>query len=691
MTVKTTKPNTPPTGGDAKPEGGARGSSKSWIWILMLFVLLYLVVSQLSDGYGGRDVRDVDFNRFVAELEARENVKKVEEVSHNVFVLTLKNDMQLPVTDEPGAELRPFGKLRCATKDGNYFSERLGETLKALPPDTVFFKVPGDPFLTVILMQILPFLLLFALFWYMAGRVRKQMGGPGFFGRFGGNRAKRFEKDKSVITFRDVASLKNVKQELLEIVSFLKHPERYSKLGAKIPKGVLLVGPPGTGKTLLARAVAGEAGVPFFSISGSEFIELFVGMGASRVRELFDEAKKSSPCIVFIDEIDAVGRSRGAGLGGGHDEREQTLNQILSEMDGFETNENVIVLAATNRPDVLDPALVRPGRFDRQVVVERPQRDGRKQILQVHTRNIPLGPDVDLDTLARATIGFSGADLRNLANEAALLAAREGKEQVVHRDFERAKDKILLGTLRDESMNQQDKRLTAYHESGHALLALLLPGADPVQSVTIVPRGRTLGVTMQLPVEDINSYSRTYLTNRVVIMLGGRAAEELVFGEFTTGAENDLMQSTGLVERMVCRWGMSEKLGPVSFRRGEEHVFLGRELGETKHFSEHTAMLIDDEIRRLIDKAYQTALELLRKERVKLEKLAEELLEKEVLSDREIYTLLGFALPKSLEPDSAETNSSPTPKPAAAKPAARAAGAEPTSNMTPDMLGLEGA
>ena len=446
------------------------------------------------------------------------------------------------------------------------------------------------------------------------------------------------------------------------------------------------MGPPGTGKTLLARAVAGEAGVPFFSISGSEFIELFVGVGASRVRELFDEAKKSAPCIVFIDEIDAVGRSRGAGLGGGHDEREQTLNQILSEMDGFESNQAVIVLAATNRPDVLDAALVRPGRFDRQVVVERPQKDGRKAILGVHTRNMPLASDVDMESLARGTIGFSGADLENLANEAALMAARRGHQRITHGDFERAKDKIQLGTLRDEAMSEKEKELTAYHEAGHALIAMLLPETDPVHSVTIVPRGRALGVTQQLPMEDTNNYSKTYLLNRIAILLGGRAAEDLVFQEFTTGASNDLEQATSLAERMICLWGMSEKMGPVSFKRGEEHVFLGRELGESKNFSENTAMMIDEEIRVMLDDSYQRALRILGESREKLELLTRELLEKEVLNDKEIYQLMEIPLPDVLR-DSA---SPPLPVDEKSSEDRRDEKTQLPPDVDPGMLGLEG-
>lgn len=623
-------------------EEAPRWNQRPWVWFFLFLALLYVAFALFQNAIGGR-AADLTWDAVVKELKAG-NVKKVGQEKPKVYLAEFHREVEWK---PEGVDVPPrkYKKARVSIEP------RLAERLEQLCLENnarIKFTDSDDHFLLFAMAQFIPIVLLIGIFWFMTSRVRRQMG-PGIFGRFSGNRAKRYEGGSQAVTFDDVAGLRNVKQELMEVVEFLRDPEQFTRLGAKIPKGVLLVGPPGTGKTLMARAVAGEAGVPFFSISGSEFIELFVGVGASRVRELFDEAKKNAPCIIFIDEIDAVGRSRGAGLGGGHDEREQTLNQILSEMDGFESNQAVIVLAATNRPDVLDNALVRPGRFDRQVVVERPQREGRRAILEVHTRKIPLAEDVNLDFIARGTIGFSGADLQNLANEAALMAARSGHSEVTADDFEKAKDKIQLGTKRDESMNDHEKRVTAYHEAGHALLALLLPGADPVHSVTIVPRGRAMGVTQQLPAEDIHSYSRTYLLHRVIITLGGRAAEEIVFNEFTTGAENDLSTVTDLVERMICRWGMSEKLGPVSFRRGEEHVFLGRELGESKHFSEHTAMLIDDEIRRVIDDCYQKAMSLLTEERPRLEKLAEDLLEKEVLTDNEIYSLLDFPFPYSAD------------------------------------------
>jgi cell division protease FtsH len=437
-----------------------------------------------------------------------------------------------------------------------------------------------------------------------------------------------------------VAGLTYAKQELMDIVSYLKEPKRYERLGGKIPRGVLLMGPPGTGKTLMARAVAGEANVPFYSISGSQFIEMFVGVGASRVRDLFGKAKKNAPSIIFIDEIDSVGRYRGAGLGGGQDEREQTLNQILAEMDGFGEHHSVVVIAATNRPDVLDPALIRPGRFDRQVVIERPHMEGRLQILRVHTRKVRLGPDVDLEMMAKGTPGFSGADLENLINEAALDAVRQDKEQVDMVDMETAKDKIIMGSLREDLLTEAEKRIVAYHEAGHTLVAKFFPDSDPIHKVTIIPRGRSLGVTEQLPKEDQHNYFQSYLLHRLVISLGGRAAEKLVFDDITSGAENDLKQATQLARRMICNWGMSERMGPVSFRHGEGHVFLGKEIAQEKDFSERTAVIVDQEIRAMLQIALQQAEEILRKNRNSLDNLANALIEKEILGEAEVDALV---------------------------------------------------
>ncbi len=487
---------------------------------------------------------------------------------------------------------------------------------------------------------LLPTILFLGLIYVMMRRARDQFDG-GILGNFVKSPAKRHDKSKQRTTFDEVAGLENAKAELQEIVEFLKSPEKFQRLGGRIPKGVLLNGPPGTGKTLLARAVAGEAGVPFFSISGSEFIQMFVGVGASRVRDMFKTAKESSPCILFVDEIDAVGRVRGAGLGGGHDEREQTLNQILTEMDGFSPSESVIVLAATNRPDVLDPALLRPGRFDRHVTVDLPTKKGRLEILKVHTRNTPLADDVDLDGIARGTVGMSGADLANLVNEAALLATREDKDKVDSADFEAARDKVIMGAKREEFISPKNKRATAYHEVGHALVAWKTPNSDPVHKVTIIPRGRALGVTQFLPEEDQLSVSESQLLAQLAMALGGRAAERLIYHDLTSGAANDLERVTAIARRMVTRWGMSDRIGPVSFRTSEEHPFLGREMSELRDHSEHTAQVIDEEVARICREADERALRILEENREELERLTEALIEREVLSVREIEDLIG--------------------------------------------------
>ncbi|MEI6704703.1 MAG: ATP-dependent zinc metalloprotease FtsH, partial [Deltaproteobacteria bacterium] len=458
---------------------------------------------------------------------------------------------------------------------------------------------------------------------------------------FGKSRDKDLTESTVKITFEDVAGIEEAKEELEEIIAFLKDPKKFTKLGGKIPKGVLLIGPPGTGKTLLARAVAGEAGVPFSSISGSDFVEMFVGVGASRVRDLFLKGKKRAPCIIFIDEIDAVGRHRGAGLGGGHDEREQTLNQLLVEMDGFESNEGVILIAATNRPDVLDPALLRPGRFDRQVVVPRPDVKGREMILKVHSKKVPLAETVDLAVIARGTPGFSGADLANLVNEAALLAARHNKTIVEPSDFDSAKDKVLMGAERRSLViSDVEKKSTAYHEAGHTLVAKLVPGTDPIHKVSIIPRGRALGVTMQLPIEDKHSYSREVLLARIAVLMGGRAAEELIFNTFTTGAGNDIEQATDMARKMVCEWGMSDRMGPLSFGKKDESIFLGREMATSKNFSEQTAERIDDEIKRIVDESYDRALTLLRGNLQTLHNLSEYLIEVENLSGLQVDEII---------------------------------------------------
>jgi len=458
---------------------------------------------------------------------------------------------------------------------------------------------------------------------------------------FGRSRARMVSENQNKTTFKDVAGIDEAKEEVQEIVEFLKNPKKFTRLGGRIPKGVLLVGPPGTGKTLLAKAIAGEAGVPFFIISGSDFVEMFVGVGASRVRDLFIQAKRHVPCIVFVDELDAVGRHRGAGLGGGHDEREQTLNQLLVEMDGFEPNEGIIVLSATNRPDVLDPALLRPGRFDRQVVVPRPDVRGREEILKVHTRDTPLENDINLTTVARSTPGFTGADLENLVNEAALRAARIGRTKISMQDFEFAKDKVLMGVERKSLIiSDAEKKITAYHEGGHALVAKLTPGTDPIHKVTIIPRGLALGVTQQIPIEDKYTLSKTYLNNSITVLLGGRAAEEIIFGDQTSGAGNDLERATEIARKMVCEWGMSDKVGPVTFGKREEQIFLGKDLARHKDYSEATALEIDKEIKRIVTENYKRAKTILEENVDLLHKLAEVLLEREVVDGKELDELV---------------------------------------------------
>jgi cell division protease FtsH len=495
-----------------------------------------------------------------------------------------------------------------------------------------------------------PLILLGALWFFM---IRQMQTGGNKALSFGKSRARLLSMQQKKVTFKDVAGVEEAKEELREIIEFLREAQKFQKLGGRIPKGVLLVGPPGTGKTLLARAVAGEANVPFFSISGSDFVEMFVGVGASRVRDLFEQGKKNAPCIIFIDEIDAVGRHRGAGLGGGHDEREQTLNQLLVEMDGFESNEGVILMAATNRPDVLDPALLRPGRFDRRVVVSRPDVRGREEILRVHTRKIPLAEDVDLSVLARGTPGFSGADLANMVNEAALAAARQNRKAVLQYDFEVAKDKVLMGVERKSLLlTDEEKKNTAYHEAGHALVAAKMPFSDPLHKVTIIPRGMALGVTMQLPTDDRHNYYKNYLETQIAILMGGRIAEEMFLNVMSTGAGNDIERATDMARKMVCEWGMSE-LGPLTFGKKEEQIFLGREIAQHRDYSEDTAIKIDQEVRKLVSTGYTTARQILSDNRETLENVARALIEREVLDANEIKLLVeGKELPPLPPPPS---------------------------------------
>ena len=550
-----------------------------------------------------------------------------------------------------GQELH--GVLKEPQQDPKNFREQIKSFVVILPEEldinTVFkwmddygFEAEAKP-KTVewwgYLINALPFIILI-LFWFVLLRRMQGGGAKGIFS-FGKSRAKLLTENKLKVTFEDVAGADEAKQELKEIIEFLKEPEKFQKLGGKIPKGALLLGPPGTGKTLLAKAVAGEAGVPFFSMSGADFVEMFVGVGASRVRDLFEQGKKNAPCIIFIDELDAVGRHRGAGLGGGHDEREQTLNQLLVEMDGFDSNEGVILLAATNRPDVLDSALLRPGRFDRQIVVDRPDVRGREGILRVHTRKIPLTSNVDLSILAKGTPGFSGADLANLVNESALLAARKNKKKVGMEDLEEAKDKVLMGTERKSLLiSDEEKKSTAFHEAGHALVAKLTPGSDPIHKVTIIPRGRALGATTTLPIDEKHNYSKDYCEKMLNHLLGGRAAEKLVLDQLTTGAGNDIEKATDIARKMVCEWGMSERMGPMTFGKKQEEIFLGREIAQHRDYSERTAQVIDEEVKNIVEKAADTAERLIKENVDKLNALANTLLEREILDGNEIDEIL---------------------------------------------------
>jgi cell division protease FtsH len=585
--------------------------------LLLMGLLLWSIVSKQQP----REP-EISFSRFIESVEAGQ----VEEVI--IQGRSIRGRYSGADRTEANSRFKTF-----APEDPDLVPmlRRKGVEIEAKPED-------AEPWYVVALVQWAPMLLLIGVWIFF---MRQMQVGGGKAMSFGKSRAKLLSENQHKVTFSDVAGIDEAKDELEEIIAFLKDPKKFTKLGGRIPKGVLLVGPPGTGKTLLARAIAGEAGVPFFSISGSDFVEMFVGVGASRVRDLFVQGKKNAPCIIFIDEIDAVGRHRGAGLGGGHDEREQTLNQLLVEMDGFETNEGVILIAATNRPDVLDPALLRPGRFDRRVVVPRPDVKGREGILRVHIRRVPQSDDVDVELLARQTPGFAGADLENLVNEAALLAARQSKDHVEMIDFEVAKDKVMMGSERRSMIiSLEERRNTAYHESGHALVAKLLPGADPVHKVTIIPRGMALGLMQQVPLDDRHTYNREYVENRITISFGGRAAEELIFGHVTTGASDDIEKATDLAHNMVCKWGMSERLGPMTFGKKEEEIFLGRDFTQRQDYSESTAIQIDGEVRRIIMEGYERAKTLLRRNLAVLHKMAEALLERESLDGAEIDDIL---------------------------------------------------
>ncbi len=624
------------------------------MWMLILLVLVGMFLFTNLEPSGA--IEWGEFYSLIKDPESSKNVKKVIFRGTNQIVVEVADPKKLP--DDLAKKIGRGNRFTVTRLQVNEEKDVIARLETLTQRDKEFDKegkIVGKTDLAplqwdqqeeqytwlkaIVFLVVLPAVVLLAIFMFLLPRFRDPLGG-GFLSNYIKSPAKRYERTKQRITFDDVAGMQNAKSELQEIVEFLRSPERFQRLGAVVPKGVLLVGPPGTGKTLLAKAVAGEAGVPFFSISGSEFIQMFVGVGASRVRDMFKTAKENSPAILFIDEIDAVGRMRGAGVGGGSDEREQTLNQILSEMDGFQPTETVIVMAATNRPDVLDSALLRPGRFDRHITIDRPTWQGRLAILKVHTRNKPLSDEVNLEAVVRNMIGMTGADLRNLANEAALLATREGKNKIDRQDFEHAADRVLMGPKREEILTAEGKRKTAYHEVGHALVAWLEPKADPPAKVSIIPRGRGLGVTVSPPDEDRMHHGLDYWKAWLAVRMGGRAADRLMYGQPFSGQEDDLKQATRLARYMVTHWGMSEKLGPMSFRIGEEHVFLGKEIQEPRDFSEGTAALIDDEVQRLLREADEHAYDLLQKNRDKMERLVEALLQREELLKEEIDHIL---------------------------------------------------
>jgi cell division protease FtsH len=622
-----------------------------WLVIVLSAFLLWQVVKA---GGAGQKEQEINFSKFMTDVD-QGNVK---EVTINL--------------QEVHGKFQNDGSTFHTTVPTNY-----PDMIKLLRDKGVVINVrdASSGSWPSWLLNLAPLILLAALWFFM---IRQMQTGGNKALSFGKSRARLLSMQQKKVTFKDVAGVEEAKEELKEIIEFLREAQKFQKLGGRIPKGVLLVGPPGTGKTLLARAVAGEANVPFFSISGSDFVEMFVGVGASRVRDLFEQGKKNAPCIIFIDEIDAVGRHRGAGLGGGHDEREQTLNQLLVEMDGFESNEGVILMAATNRPDVLDPALLRPGRFDRRVVVHRPDVRGREEILRVHTRKIPLADDVDLSVLARGTPGFSGADLANMVNEAALSAARQNRKAVLMYDFELAKDKVLMGVERKSLiLTEEEKKVTAYHEAGHALVASKLPNSDPLHKVTIIPRGMALGVTMQLPIDDKHNYTKEYLETEIAIMMGGRIAEEMFLNQMSTGAGNDIERATELARKMVCEFGMSD-LGPLTFGKKEEQIFLGREIAQHRDYSEATAVKIDDEVRRIVGQGYNTAKGVLAQDNGALVRIALALLEREVLDANEIKMIIeGKELPKLTPPPKSDDGVQQVLKPEPGRPGIAKGGESP--------------
>ena len=620
---------------DQKENGG--GVLKNYqlqLLIGSLFLLLFALVWDIGKNQEPAHKYNIGYSQYLEQIDRG-----------NVVSVTLK---ELHLSGELKKETTIYIDADKTTRPVRYFKTNLPsfqgeELLEDLAKKGVLINVEStetmSPFWQVIV-GIIPWVLIIGVWIFIMRGAQKIQGGPGGLFSFGSSKAKLKDVKKPSVTFNDVAGMEYVKKDLRETIEFLKDPSRFTVLGAKVPKGVLLFGPPGTGKTLLARAVAGEAEVPFYSISASEFIEMFVGVGASRVRDMFKKARETQPSIIFIDEIDAVGRTRGTGLGGGHDEREQTLNQLLSELDGFEPHEEIIVIAATNRPDVLDPALLRPGRFDRHIIIDRPGWKDRKAILEVHVRGKKLSSSVSLEDLAKGTPGMTGADLENLTNEAALIATRENKTEVDQQDFEEARDKILMGAVREETINDMEKRITAYHEAGHALAAHELPGTDPLYKVSIIPRGMAMGVTIQLPEEDRHFYPKKYLMNKLCVLLAGRAAEKIVFDDVSTGAESDLKEASSLAEKMVAQWGMSDEVGPLNLGRGEEHPFLGRELSLPKRYSEEMAWLMDKEIQKFIVEAESRAGSILKDKRDVLDRLAEELIKEEVLEKEEIARII---------------------------------------------------
>jgi cell division protease FtsH len=643
-------PREQPSSPNKKPRRQEAGLG-GWLWLVVLVLLVGFLY--IAFGFGSSNTIDwSDFQELLQEGKVKSLIVQGKEPAKILGELVedaeLKESLKKKIR---GAPPKFTTNVPPYEEKGGKLGDKLDTARVGPPPKKgevdnrpkvkVSYQEETGTWIGPLLMLLLPALILLAIFFlFLLPRFRDPMGG-GFLSNYIKSPARRYEKSKARTTFDDVADMNAAKSELQEVVDFLRTPEKFQRLGAQVPKGVLLVGPPGTGKTLLARAVAGEAGVPFFSISGSEFIQMFVGVGASRVRDMFKTAKENAPCLLFIDEIDAVGRMRGAGVGGGSDEREQTLNQILSEMDGFQPNESVIVIAATNRPDVLDSALLRPGRFDRHVTIDRPTWQGRMDILKVHTRNKPLADDVNLETIARKMIGMTGADLRNLANEAALLATRENKARIDRSDFERAADRVLLGARRDDILTEESKKQIAYHEAGHTLVGWYQPEVEPPQKVTVVPRGRTGGVTFFGMDEDRQHYGLSYFKAELAVMMGGRAAERLVYGQVFAGAENDLKQATRRARYMVTHWGMSDRLGPMSFRIGEEHVFLGKEIQEPRDFSEETAAVIDEEVQKILREADQKAFEILESHRDDMDRLVEALLQKEELHREEIEEILG--------------------------------------------------